>query len=60
MNQNVLEIVDLGIPIKSSKDEEQFNNNLKYYGLSPFAVKVTIRTKGAGRLIKVFEEIENF
>ncbi len=52
MTEKRLDFLDLGIPIEILRKTRDLNRDLSSTGVDPFALKVVIRTTGAGRLLK--------
>jgi len=52
MTEKMLDFIDLGIPIEVLRKTRDLNRDLRSTGVDPFALKVVIRTTGAGRLLK--------
>ncbi len=58
MTEKMLNFLDLGIPIEILRKTRDLNRDLSSIGIDPFALKVVIRTTGAGRLLKTYNEVK--
>jgi hypothetical protein len=59
MPEKTLDFIDLGIPIETLRKTRNLNSDLKCTGVNPFTLKIIIRTTGAGRLLRTYEEEQN-
>lgn len=58
MREKTLNFIDLGIPIETLRKARDLNRDLRVTGINPFTLKIIIRTSGAGRLLKTYDEIK--